>query len=60
MRHGVRALHLTAKYATIKNSPSQPRGIYLKYNFQAMGNQVNVIELHSKLLHEMLQKLCLF
>ncbi|XP_070460238.1 leucine zipper protein 4 isoform X1 [Equus przewalskii] len=42
MRHGVRALHLTAKYATIKNSPSQPRGIYLKYNFQAMGNQTKL------------------
>lgn len=50
-KHEVKALRPTTKHATTESSQQQPKGIFLKFNFKAIGNQVNVIELHYKLVH---------
>ncbi|XP_077001531.1 leucine zipper protein 4 [Tamandua tetradactyla] len=42
MKHGVETLLLASKCATTKSSMRQPRGINLKFNFQATGNQTKI------------------
>ncbi|XP_075855254.1 LOW QUALITY PROTEIN: leucine zipper protein 4 [Microcebus murinus] len=40
MKREVRDLFLTSKYATAKSSPYKPKGIDMKFNYQALGNQI--------------------
>lgn len=49
MRRAAKALLLRNKNTSTKNSPQQSKEIEVKFNFQATGHQVNVIELHHKL-----------
>nr|XP_012604955.1 leucine zipper protein 4 isoform X2 [Microcebus murinus] len=42
MKREVRDLFLTSKYATAKSSPYKPKGIDMKFNYQALGNQTKL------------------
>ncbi|XP_032248657.1 LOW QUALITY PROTEIN: leucine zipper protein 4 [Phoca vitulina] len=58
VKHGVKALLLTSKKTTTKSSLQQPRGKYLKLNFQAAGNQTKLLlsERFSKLKAKKIQE----
>lgn len=60
MRHEVKASFLKTNYATTKSTHYRTKEIHLKYNFNKICHQVNIIELHDNVVHEMVKNSCLF